>query len=328
MTFEIVTGDCIEELFWSEDSSIDSVVTDPPYGINMMNKAWDGPSGMLGQIATGTEQRGAFAYGGTHSHGLHGHDNLAFQEWVQQWAAECFRVLKPGGHMLAFGATRTAHRLAAGIEDAGFEIRDSIAWMYGTGMPKAKGVFKPAWEPIVVARKPVQGTIKGNVARWGTGMLNVDENRIPHADEADRARSAARNPGRTDRYDSDVYGGNRTQQVVNTDGRTPANVVLDPEAALALGEYARYFYVTKAPAAERPKVGDIVHPTVKPLSLMRHLVRLATPAGGMVLDPFAGSGTTAEACLLEGFDVLAIEKEPAYRALIEARIERALTVAA
>lgn len=323
MIAEVVTGDCIHELFWSEDQSIDSVVTDPPYGISMMNKAWDGPGGMLGQIATGEEQRGAFAYGGTHSQGLYRHDNRAFQSWVEQWAMECLRVLKPGGHLLAFGATRTAHRLAAGIEDAGFEIREGIAWMYGTGMPKAKGVLKPAWEPIVVARKPVEGTIKANVARYGTGMLNIDGNRIPHLDEADLARSVARNPGRTDLYGGDVYGAGRSQQIVRLDGRTPTNVIVDEAAAIALGEYARYFYVAKAPAAERPKVGEVTHPTVKPLSLMRHLVRLATPEGGTVLDPFAGSGTTAEACLLEGFDVLAIEREPSYRPLIEARVARA-----
>jgi site-specific DNA-methyltransferase (adenine-specific) len=380
------------------NDSVDSIVTDPPYGLGFMGKAWDAlPPG-------------------------------------RDWAEECLRVLKPGGHLLAFGGTRTWHRLAVAVEDAGFEIRDSIAWMYGSGFPKnldvskaidrqrnedhapiaavkrwlnasrvaagyshsdvnlafghssngggsssgwmthpspskfptveqwetLKSLFdfgndmdaevkrlncrknthgddwgqrevvgrsarksgignrteghytvggttaqhvditapssenaskwqgwgtalKPAFEPVVMARKPLAGTVAASVIEFGTGAINID---------------ATRNGE-----------------------RWPSNVILDESQADALAE-SKYFYTAKASKSERPVVDGVAHPTVKPLALMRWLVRLVTPEGGTVLEPFAGSGATVEACVLEGFHCIAIEREAEYLPLIQARIDR------
>lgn len=328
--------------------------------------------------------------------------NASFQAWCELWAVECLRVLKPGGHILAFGGSRTWHRLASAVEDAGFEIRDSIAWLYGSGFAKSwnfatqyKGewcscdggnalpsdhaacsscggldkayrghgsALKPAFEPIVVGRKPLVGTVAGNVLTHGTGALNIDGCRVVTDD------SLARRYG----GENEVYGqfsmprGTVTGQGVT--GRWPANVVLDESQAAALdqqtgtlksgfmaaetdrtvrqgdayGQFAartatatygdsggasRFFptfrYQAKAPTRERVKLDGVAHPTVKPLDLMRWLVRLVTPPGGVVLEPFAGSGTTVEACVLEGFRCVAIEREADYLPLIVARLARA-----
>lgn len=378
----IVHGDCLEVMKMLPNDSVDSIVTDPPYGLGFMGKAWDAlPPG-------------------------------------QDWAEECLRVLKPGGHLLAFGGTRTWHRLAVAVEDAGFEMRDSLAWLYGSGFPKsldvskaidkangkhdrdlepfgayvkasrqAKGwslrqvdeamgtntaaswwegrksgvqppsvavysrlkdllgmdgrydeliewveaereivkerkmtqgggtslqirmgevrevqanitapatpaakqwqgwgtALKPAFEPVVMGRKPLRGTVAAAVIEFGTGAINI---------------GATRNGE-----------------------RWPANVILDESQAEALDE-SKYFYTAKAPKSERPVVDGIAHPTVKPLALMRWLVRLVTPPGGTVLEPFAGSGATVEACILEGFHCIAIEREAEYLPLIQARIDR------
>lgn len=364
------------------DASVDACVTDPPYELGFMGKGWD---------ATG----------------------IAYD--VNLWR-EVHRVLKPGGHLLAFGGTRTWHRLAVAVEDAGFEIRDSIAWMYGSGFPKSLDVskaidkaagaerptyarpafggtfsddngttygtaidsapitpdaerwqgwgtaLKPAFEPIVVARKPLTGTVAGNVLTHGTGALNIDGCRV----------EASGRPLIESRAEASVStfgdGLNGSRHAGSTDqGRWPSNVILDEDQAAALDEQSgeqrdgvavnrnkdphaekphevygsgwlngdlpdrtfggqggasRFFYVAKADASERPKVGGVAHPTVKPLALMRWLVRLVTPPGGVVLEPFAGSGTTVEACLLEGFRCVAIEKTDDYLPLIEARIHR------
>lgn len=284
MTYNIITGDCIEQMRLIPDGSVDSVVTDPPYGLGFMGKEWDDlPPG-------------------------------------EEWARECLRVLKPGGHLLAFGGARTWHRLAVAVEDAGFEIRDSFAWLYGSGMPKSKSILKPAFEPIVVARKPFNGSEKANIAKHGTGGLNIDASRIG-TDGGTRGATAG--PRGT------VYGDGLNGafgKPVPGLGRWPANVILDESQAAELdiqSGASRFFYVAKAPKSERPVVDGVAHVTVKPLTLMRYLVRLATPAGGTVLDPFAGSGTTVEACILEGFDCIAIEREAEYLSLIEARIARA-----
>ena len=375
----IYTGDCLEVLRQLPDASVDAVVTDPPYGISFMGKSWDGPAGMLGQMATGDEKRGALAYGGSHSRGYADNDNAAFQAWAELWAVECLRVLKPGGHLLAFGGTRTWHRLACAIEDAGFEVRDSIAWMYGSGFPKSLDVskaidkaagaerrvigtrsdgassiysmgqgapmshklpvtapatdaarewqgwgtaLKPAHEPIVVARKPLVGTVAANVLEHGTGALNVDGCRIqggPSKGGAVSGHKGTRNA--VGGYAHDAVGIDRQLSA----GRWPANVVLDEDQAAELNrqaEASRFFYVAKAPAKERPKVDGTAHPTVKPLTLMRWLCRLVTPPDGVILEPFAGSGTTVEAALLEGFRVIGIEREADYLPLIQARLDR------
>jgi DNA modification methylase len=438
-------GDSLALLKELNDASIDAVVTDPPYGINFMGKAWDGPGGMVGQIAEGLERAssGPLKRGGTHSQGYFNHDSAKFQAWVELWAIECLRVLKPGGHLLAFGGTRTWHRLTAGIEDAGFEIRDSIAWLYGSGFPKSHDVakhidrlhgaarprdkevpvgkganvwkvqhggqanhwiataaahgektvlvandqpitedaarwngwgtaLKPAFEPVVVARKPLAGTVAANVLQYGTGALNIDGSRIGMTDaEHTRLTEWAGRYGGKKYADGNTYAkGMGDVQPPNPAGRWPANVVLDESQAVALDEQSgissspfgvvkqggrksvggilnatgverngegvgygdtggasRFFYVAKASRRERPKPeGSDHHPTVKPLALMRWLVKLVTPPGGIVLDPFAGSGTTVEACLLEGFRCMAMEREADYVPLILHRIERARKV--
>jgi site-specific DNA-methyltransferase (adenine-specific) len=382
MTHTLHIGDCRDVLATMGDATVDSIVCDPPYELGFMGKAWD---------ASG----------------------IAYD--VTVWA-QCLRVLKPGGHLIAFGGSRTYHRLAVAIEDAGFEIRDQIQWIYGSGFPKSLDVskamdkqagavrtdgarewqggqrsggilgtnhgtqtltkydapstdlakqwhgwgtaLKPAHEPAVLARKPLRGTVADTVAQWRTGALNIEGTRV---------------------------GGDG--------GRWPSNVILDEEAALVLdgqsgrskcakpnpsipygqcvrtetnivfnkglsrnipgvapygdsGGASRFFYVAKASKAEREaglhyeewhkagvmqgrqdgSLGAITspranhHPTVKPLALMRYLVRMVTPPGGVVLDPFMGSGSTGCAAVREGFDFVGIDLTPEYVAIAQKRI--------
>jgi hypothetical protein len=475
VSVQVRHGDMLDVLATLDAASVDSVVTDPPYGLGFMGRSWD--------------------------HGVPGPD---------YWAA-CLRALRPGGHLLAFGGTRTAHRLASAIEDAGFELRDTITWLYGSGFPKSldvskaidkhgassgaaedlkraigaavracgktraqidaecgftmrydisyakdpvgwgvslptaeqfdvitrvlgeipdwprsrvEGVWrgragavtsnntamsgvnygrtdkqapatdaarqwsgwgtalKPASEPIIVARKPLGSTVAATVLAHGTGALNIDGCRVATDWATDPTRRGwqGRNlshDGGTVRFaDHDKH-----LSQPNTAGRWPANVVLthapdcDPEcvdgcpvreldaqsgtsksarsvrvqpggvigngnthgAFVATsanvggfddqGTASRFFptfrYQAKAPTSERPKVDGVAHPTVKPLALMRWLVRLVTPPCGLVLDPFAGSGTTGEAAHLEGFDAVLVERDETYLPLIAARMERA-----
>ena len=379
--------------------SIDAIVTDPPYGLGFMGKKWDGLPPSL------------------------------------EWAEACYRVLKPGGHIAAFGGTRTWHRLAVAIEDAGFEMRDSLAWLYGSGFPKShdvsKGIdklagaerervelvggalnsgtangwngssahsataplagtrqvntpatpeaaqwdgwgtaLKPAFEPIVLARKPLaEKTVARNVLAHGTGAINIDGCRI----EGEPVRIENYASTGPQGMMSHGHGGGaghageeRTARI-STSGRWPANVLLDHHAAAWVDEQSgdrpgfatqtdltvnteddgeiygkglgvkapgvrqgfndsggasRFFYSAKAPKSERPNVDGVQHPTVKPLAIMRWLIRLVTPPGGTVLDPFAGSGTTIEAAIIEGFDPVGIEMEADYLPLIQHRIDR------
>lgn len=295
-----------------------------------------------------------------------------YQEWCEAWARECLRVLKPGGHLLAFGGTRTYHRLTCAIEDAGFEIRDSLHWIYGSGFPKSPDVLKPAHEPIVLARKPLAGTVAQNVLKHGTGALNVDECRVEGGSRPARSNEVSATgltgTGGAATYGSFAVRGSIAVGITDA-GRWPPNVLLDPEAAAELdrqsgirhsgdaprvrhssvfgdcyGEFAgqrecppgreaneggasRFFpvfrYEAKAGSDERPRLKDgTAHPTVKPLDLMRWLVRLVIPPDGLVLDPFAGTGTTAEACLIEGFRCVLIEREAAYAELIRKRLDK------
>jgi site-specific DNA-methyltransferase (adenine-specific) len=405
-----------------EANSVDAIVTDPPYGLEFMGKAWDGFGTPLG-----------------------------FQTWSEQWAREAYRVLKPGGHLLAFGGTRMYHRLAAGIEDAGFEIRDTMMWLYGSGFPKSLDVskaidkaagaerevigsraltgngktmksgfhqpdgsgagetakaelhyftapsteaakkwegwgtaLKPAVEPIVLARKPLIGTVAENVLTHGTGALNIDASRIGTEDKFGGGAKAVSIYG----SDGNYQPGPNAFVASQKGGRWPANILLDEEAAALLDEQSggasRFFYVAKASRSERnagldgfkavrratgygsirqpkcnvcgsrsvdwektlsrtPSCGHNdfayveqtsegkypgnpernIHPTVKPVDLMRYLIRLVTPKGGTVLDPFMGSGTTAVAAIGEGVNWIGCEREPEYVAIIEARIAAA-----
>jgi DNA modification methylase len=278
------------------DRSVDLVLTDPPYGIGIVRQSWDRPGvqDRPGQSAT-----------------------EAFQHWTTRWATEVHRILKPGGHLLAFGTPRTAHRLTAGIEDAGLEIRDQVLWLFGSGVPKSRrmpdgnGVaLKPAYEPVVVGRVPFAGSTQANIDRWGTGALNVDAGRVG-----------------SERY-------------------WPANVALShapdcPAVAIDYGGPSRLFYCAKASTREReagcerlplretqlytgkrrsPRLRRNLHPTVKPVDLLRWLVRLAAPEGALILDPFCGSGSTGIAAMLEGRGFIGIERESTYVEIARARL--------
>ncbi|MDM2592355.1 DNA-methyltransferase [Mycobacteroides abscessus] len=362
------------------DNSVDAVITDPPYGIAFMGKDWDQPGAFGSERRNGSPQRtqreGLAMDAGRYD--LSPAAMLNFQRWCTAWATECLRILKPGGHLLAFGGSRTWHRLAAGIEDAGFEIRDSIAWLYAQGFPKSMNLpgglgtaLKPAFEPIVVARKPLAGTVAANVLEYGTGALNIDACRIPTGDKLGGG-STTRGQRMKDGWhrpwmdDPDMVAANAERSrasVARSEelGRWPTNVVLDEDQAAALdqqsgtstsrvgkprgaasgagwgmtatgAEYAdeggasRFFpvfrYEAKAPTSERPNADGVQHPTVKPLDLMRWLVRLVTPVGAVVLEPFAGSGTTAEACVLEDRQCIAVEREADYLPLIVSRLQK------
>lgn len=344
----VIHGDCLDVMRGMDAASVDAIVTDPPYGLAFMGKAWD--------------------------HGVPG---------VPFWDA-ALRVAKPGTYLLAFGGTRTYHRLACAIEDAGWEIHDCLSWLYGSGFPKHASKLKPAWEPVVLARKPAPRATP----------LNVEACRIEGDEDGSHNRPPSR-IGSPSTYAQDEW--TRNAIVARKDtfglGRWPANVMLDEEAGAALdaqsgtltsnsgnlgkykgrtvntyGGYAarsdkgrsdsggasRFFYCAKASRSEReaglegfqdrtkrilnggiPSAvnsdpvgmsggGDRTaknhHPTVKPVALMRWLVRLVTPAGGLVLDPFAGSGTTGIAATMEGRRFVGIEREAEYAEIALARI--------
>ncbi|CAI0732791.1 DNA adenine methyltransferase YhdJ [Serratia plymuthica] len=366
MIYQLNVGRCEDVLHSMPDNSVDSIVTDPPYGLSFMGHKWDY------QVPT-----------------------------VDQWA-ECLRVLKPGGHLLAFGGARTYHRLVVNIEDAGFEIRDQLMWIYGSGFPKSKNLtgehqgkgtaLKPAHEPIVMARKPLIGTVEGNVIAVGTGALNIDLCRVP-TEEALTGGAGGLLSHIRDEKDPEV-GEWKSDQL----GRWPANILHDgseeviaefPQNAGAQarvrgteptsnsfsgsvefggkinripgafhndkGSAARFFYCPKVSKSERDEGMDRFlpftasemtggreegsvgindpragagrtggarnnHPTVKPVDLMRYLCRLVTPAGGVVLDPFMGSGSTGKAALLEGYGFIGIELDPDHLTTAAARI--------
>ena len=319
MTHTLHLGDCRDVLATLDDASIDAIVCDPPYELGFMGKAWD---------ASG----------------------IAYDVTVWQ---QCLRVLKPGGHLIAFGGSRTYHRLAVAIEDAGFEIRDQIQWIYGSGFPKSHNLrdewhgwgtaLKPAHEPAVLARKPLRGTVADTVAQWGTGALNIEGTRVG----SDAGWSYPNGRGGSGWHGKDSLATNLNIAIQSTAGRWPSNVILDEEAASLLGEPSRFFYVAKASKAEREagldgvelqsagvmdgrRVGSLGaitqpranhHPTVKPLALMRYLVRMVTPPGGVVLDPFMGSGSTGCAAVLEGFDFVGVDLTPEYVAIAQKRID-------
>jgi site-specific DNA-methyltransferase (adenine-specific) len=240
-------------------------------------------------------------------------------------------VLKPGAHLLAFGGTRTYHRMVVNIEDAGFEIRDQLVWLYGSGLPKSKDLndgmgtaLKPAMEPIVLARKPLsERNVTANVRKHGTGGLNIDACRIG-TDQIRTYHSAfLKYSGQNRRPWHDRHVNHTSKHT----GRFPANVLIDEETTTVLdsephptkGGASRFFYCAKASKSEK---GDAKHPTIKPLALMRYLCRLVTPSQGRILDPFGGTGTTKEAAHLEGFDCTVIERERKHIADITKRMRK------
>ena len=383
MSHTLLHGDCLDVLRTLPSASVDAVVTDPPYGLSFMGKRWD-------------------------------YDVPSVEVWQ-----ECLRVLKPGGHLLAFAGTRTQHRMAVRIEDAGFEIRDMIAWVYGSGFPKSLDVskaidkadgaereivgpnrfahlngkenancygkasrpdesapatdaarqwqgwgtaLKPALEPITVARKPLDGTVAANVLEHGTGALNIDGCRVENPDYDPNAvqRSQTKQAGNT--VTLNVPG--HVQATYNAAARWPANIIHDgSEEVVRLfpsphgaghanykkprenyeasayqakngemfrygdtGSAARFFYCAKT--SKRDRGDGNHHPTVKPTDLMRYLCRLVTPPGGVVLDPFMGSGSTGKAAVAEGFRFIGIEREAEYLEIARRRIVEPETEAA
>ena len=393
---KLIHADCLEAMKKMPDNSVDAVVTDPPYGLSFMGKKWD-------------------------------YDVPSVEVWC-----ECLRVLKPGGHLLAFAGSRTYHRLVVNVEDAGFEIRDQIMWVYGSGFPKSHNIskaidkaagaerevvgikshpryllprtnspnhmdrergidgghgidrpaaqitapatpeaqqwdgggtaLKPAHEPIVVARKPLAGTVAANVLEHGTGGLNIDGCRV--GDTVETWPSSRSYPLRTKHNSGDSYGSRNAKTEKTQEapaGRFPANFIHDGSdevTSLFPEEKARFFYCAKAGKAERNagleafedkkshhNSGGIgrkvsvekrlkqgkenapimknIHPTVKPIALMRYLCRLVTPPNGVVLDPFMGSGTTGVGAVAEGFDFIGIEMDEEYLKIADARIKHA-----
>lgn len=354
-------GDCVDVMAELDADTFDSVVTDPPYGIGFMGHAWDQP-GVGGSRARGYERpnvRGPAPHPanevGTYDQSPTG--RAAFQAWCESWGRAAFRVAKPGAWLLSFGSPRSHHRLAIGLEDAGWEITDELEWLFAQGMSKGRTTLKPAHEPIVLARKPARRVTP----------LQIDEVRIPFADAADEAE--AKNKNRHADYgttpgQNQVYGDFSMVPSHNfdPDGRWPANVVLtDPvldadrggvvmsRDSRGTGSYSRYFLIPKANRTERnagledldeqpllwssgtkspgtfqspgtKRAARNFHPTVKPLELMDHLVRLVTPAGGVCLDPFLGSGTTAVAAVSAGRMCVGIERDPTYLPIIPRRM--------
>lgn len=422
----VYVGDCVAVMRSWPDECVDAVVCDPPYHLTATTKRFGKP---------GSAPAKGPAYQ-RHNAGFMGQDwdggDVAFR--VETWA-EVLRVLKPGGHLLAFGGTRTYHRLACAVEDAGFEIRDTLAWMYGSGFPKSLDVskaidkaagaarevvgtklgqpgysltdgngdhrtygrglgntgsgdaecaitapateaarrwqgwgtaLKPAYEPIVLARKPLsEGSVAANVLRHGTGAINVDGCRIhTEGSEAKPYTVTRLKPGAT----LNKTGGNWRPEEGGVEyhgetkaGRWPANVVLDEEAAAMLDEHSgvrtsgfmaagtrregngyhgalgnrvrndthgdsggasRFFYTAKADTKERSEGlgGRNTHPTVKPIDLMAWLIKLVTPPGGVVLDPFLGSGSTAVAAQGAGFQWVGIENSREYAEIAQQRV--------
>jgi len=374
-TQTIIVGDCHLKMRGMPSDSISCIVTDPPYGLSFMGKKWD------------------------------------YQLPSQAIWLEALRVCKPGAIMLCFGGTRTYHRLTCAIEDAGWEIRDCIMWLYGSGFPKSHNfgrqlggewdgygtALKPAYEPIIVAMKPLDGTYAQNAEKWGVAGINIDACRIPSNGEHKRSRGEVRGESFLNEAKG-MYTPGRSYIPTNSDlGRWPANIILDEEAGQALDEMSgesksgllgwnptekdsgmwkgkkriaqrghndsggasRFFYCAKASSRERNEglegfeeqekgvangtkcanslkgPGNMMnpdknskmknhHPTVKPLALMEYLIKLVMPPkDGVLLDPFAGSGSTLVAAKRQRVNAIGIELSEEYAKIAKGRIEHA-----
>jgi DNA modification methylase len=444
----IHVGDCLQWLRSLPSNSVDSIVTDPPYGLGREPD----PRVVLSAWLNGEE----YKPGGS---GFMGRSWDAFVPSPVVWM-ECLRVLKPGGYLLAFAGTRTYDWIVMGVRLAGFEIRDMVGWIYGSGFPKSLDVskaidreagavrekvaatgglhknanlnddgwakinqssptmdsttpvteaarqwsgfqtaLKPSIEPVVCARKPLDGTVAENVLKWGTGAINVDGCRVPHEEGGDSSTNLMirRSRGCSMVGGAGFWNGVKEPNIMGSAlGRWPANIIHDgSEEVLAVfpetgpasagvrdpngtmgyhggaaglpgvvsghadagGSAARFYYAAKASRTERehglsalprgivdptreldsagrnsPRAGvdqhgkgrANIHPTVKPVDLMRYLTRLVTPPGGLVVDPYAGSGTTGVAAIHEGFRFQGAEQDTAHALIAVTRIEQAV----
>jgi DNA modification methylase len=386
--FTIHNADSLGLLKTLPDNSVHAVVTDPPYGLGDTSPA---------QVA---ECLLAWSQGLTWTPKGSGFMGKSWDAWVpppELWR-EVLRVLRPGGHALVFVGSRTQDLMSLSLRLAGFEVRDTLQWLYGSGFPKSHNVskaldkqageqgevlhtetrynepnghdavgqgertlvervvrapatehaqqwegwgtaLKPAFEPVIMARKPLKGTVVQNTLEHGCGGINVDGCRVAWSEGEDslsttRPAYTPHHSAVVNKNASDIVYSDPTRQL----GRWPANVILDPEAGALLDAQAgepvsRFFYCPKASRAEREaglqghatKTGAQpranIHPTVKPINLMRYLVRLVTPSHGTVLDPFTGSGSTGCAAVLERVNFVGIERENEYARIATARIE-------
>ncbi len=363
---KLIFGDSIEELKKLDPCSIDAVVCDPPYGLGQTTPA------QVSECLT------AWARGEVWRPRGSGFMGKEWDAWVpppQLWK-EVFRVLKQGGHLIAFAGSRTQDLMSISLRLAGFEVRDTIQWLYGSGFPKSLNIgkaidkiqgnrrevigyrksqggrsgetstvgnhlieygnqipimppsseeakqyegygtaLKPAFEPAILCRKPLDGTVAHNVLKHGVGGLNIDGCRIDTDEDLRRTQHKA-----------GIWSEEKkTHTTGGHEGRWPSNVILDEE--VEGGEWKRFFYCAKASRQEREQGLEggeqraNIHPTVKPIDLMRYLCRLITPPQGVILDPFMGSGSTGIGAGLEGFDFVGIEREQDYFKIAKARIE-------
>lgn len=340
----IYHGDSIEVLKAIPDNSIDSCVTDPPYGladlpVKKVTKA-------LSEWIGGDR---AFIPGGR---GFMNRDWDRFVPPPALWD-EVYRVMKPGAYLMSFAGTRTQDLMGMSIRLAGFKVTDQAQYVKSDSFPKTKHTLKPGYEPILMAQKPLDGTIANTIATWGTGGLNIDAVRTAFRNAADEAESKSKNKhGKfgTAQGGNSVFGDYsmlEARKDYDAPGRWPTNIMFDAGAAAALdagapkssqhggdiGGPSRFYpvftedpapfhYAGRATAKERPEVNGVKHTTVKSLSVMDWLIRLVTPAGGLVLDPFLGSGTTVEAARRAGFRSIGIEGFADYMPLIGQRLER------
>ena len=309
---------------------VDSIVTDPPYHLQSIVDRFKNTSPEDDTYTSEKVRNRSDGYSRLISTGFMGQEwdggDIAFRQETWELA---LKLLKPGGHLLAFSASRNYHRMAVAIEDAGFEIRDQLMWLYGSGFPKSHNLgdgwgtaLKPAHEPIVMARKFIEGTNKNNREKYGTGGINIDGCRVEGGrfpanvmhDGSEEVLSGFPNTKTT--YVSNHHQNNRTTESAVGNLGHPGNQGFNDD-----GSAARYFYCPKVSKSERGE--DNTHPTVKPQELMKYLCRLVTPVGGTVLDPFMGSGSTGMAAKDEGFEFIGIEKEKEYFEIAEKRINSA-----
>jgi site-specific DNA-methyltransferase (adenine-specific) len=304
-SWTVIEGEAIEQLATVLSASVDAIVTDPPYGIDIDGQRWDGPEIQEAAARAGDQSldRGA-AYGA----------------WCRRWGAECLRVLKPGAFMLAFGFPRTSHRMICGLEDAGLEVCDTLCWLFADRPPKSRKLpggrgttLKPGHEPVVLLRRPVDGTTADNIDVHGTGGLELKacqaDGRYPanvvltHDSDCSTERCRANCP--VPMIDIQTHGGRERPSRFYFRGRVTRR---ERDAG------------TEHLPAGGPRSVRNPHPTVKPLDLMRWLVRLVSPPGGLVLDPFCGSGSTGAAAVLEDRQFVGIEQDHGYVEIAEARI--------